>query len=182
MSGDTVNYSKIGAFIGVSENTIRNYFDILEGTFLFRKVPSYSANQIKRVVKSPKWYVRDSGFWHANLGVTSYDALEREPMAGYSWEGFIIEEIVQGLKRQNCPAETYFYRTRDRAEVDLVIETNRGLLPIEIKTSSAVDPRKLKALKGFIAENKLSLGLVVSNCSEPRWLAEQIIELPAGVL
>ena len=131
LQGETVNYSKLAANLEIDGKTVTNYIDILTDLLLVRRVEPWYANVKKRLVKSPRYYVRDSGILHRLLGITDYDALLSNPILGKSWEGFVVENIHSVMPRF---AETYFYRTAAGAEIDLVIKMpNAEIWAVEIK-------------------------------------------------
>ena len=131
LQGETVNYSKLAANLEIDNKTVTNYIDILTDLLLVRRLEPWYGNVKKRLVKSPRYYVRDSGILHRLLGITDYDALLSNPILGKSWEGFVIENIHSVMPRF---AQTYFYRTAAGAEVDLVIRMpNAQVWAIEIK-------------------------------------------------
>jgi len=131
LQGETVNYSKLATNLEVDGKTVSHYIDILTDLLLVRRIEPWHANVKKRLVKSPRYYVRDSGVLHRLLGIGSYDALLSNPILGKSWEGFVVENIHSVLPRL---AETYFYRTSAGAEVDLVIKMpNAEVWAVEIK-------------------------------------------------
>lgn len=115
-----------------------------------RRLPPLQANVGKRLVKSPKVYVRDSGLVHALLGIVDFNALSGHPVVGFSWEGFVLESILSVIPEQTMAS---FYRTAAGAEIDLVLEFpgKEGLWAIEIKRSSAAKtergPHCLRGLK-----------------------------------
>jgi hypothetical protein len=106
---------------------------VLVDTLMVRRLPPYLANVGKRLVKSPKIYLRDSGLLHALLGLSSVHDLQGHPIAGSSWEGFVIEQVVAQLPPQ---ALASFYRTAAGAEIDLVIETGSRRIGVEVKFSA----------------------------------------------
>lgn len=134
--GGLLNASKLAASLGISAQTVTRYVDLLADLLLVRRLPPFHANIGKRLVKSPKVYVRDSGIVHALLGIADYNALAGHPVAGTSWEGFVIENILAAAPDRNFAS---FYRTAAGAEIDLVlqfpgaeiwaIEIKRGLAP-----------------------------------------------------
>ena len=131
LQGETVNHSKLASNLEVDAKTISNYIDILTGLLLVRRLESWHTNVKKRLVKSPRYYVRDSGILHRLLGINCYDALLSNPVLGKSWEGFVVENIHSVLPSR---AETYFYRTAAGAEIDLVIKMpSSEIWAIEIK-------------------------------------------------
>lgn len=134
--GALLNASKLAASLSLSGPTVAGYIDLLTDLLLVRRLRPFYANVRKRLVKSPKIYVRDSGLVHALLGIDGYNALAGHPVAGASWEGFVIENLLAA-----APAGTAasFYRTRSGAEIDLLLELpgGRGIWAIEVKLGLA---------------------------------------------
>ncbi len=131
LQGEPVNYSKLGMNLEVDAKTVSHYIDILVDLLLVRRLEPWHANVKKRLVKSPRFYVRDSGILHRLLGINGYDQLLANPVLGKSWEGFVVENILSILPGR---AETWFYRTAAGAEVDLVIRMpSSEIWAIEIK-------------------------------------------------
>ncbi len=132
--GQLWNASEMGRNLGVSPPTAASYLDILVGTLLARRLEPYQTNLGKRLVKSPKVYLRDPGLLHALLGVADLDDLQGHPIVGASWEGFLIEQLL--TIRQ--PRDAAFYRTAAGAELDLVVSgERRRKVGYEMKYSSA---------------------------------------------
>ncbi|WLE96056.1 MAG: DUF4143 domain-containing protein [Candidatus Electrothrix communis] len=98
-NGQTINYNKLAAAADISIPTLKKYLSILEQTYMVRLLPPAETNLKKRLVKSPKIYLRDSGILHALLDIEQYDFLLSNPMAGASWEGFVIENIITEYDR-----------------------------------------------------------------------------------
>lgn len=137
--GELLDQSKIAASLAVSGTTVNRYIDVLCDLMLVRRLPAWHGNTGKRLVRSPKIYVRDSGLVHALLGLENYDAILSHPVAGSSWEGFVIEQLLASAPH----AEASFYRTSHGAEADLVLEFRNGeTWVIEVKLSSAPKPQK----------------------------------------
>jgi predicted AAA+ superfamily ATPase len=134
--GSLLNASKLASGIGVSAPTVGSYLGLLVDLLLLRRLPPYHRNVGKRLVKSPKTYVRDSGLLHALLGIGDFDSLLGHPVIGASWEGFVIDNLIAA-----APAGTKagFYRTAAGAEIDLVLElgAKHGVWAVEIKRSAA---------------------------------------------
>lgn len=132
--GELLDQSKLAAALAISGQTVGRYIDLLCDLMLVRRLPAWSGNIGKRLVRSPKVYVRDSGLVHALLGLQTLDALLGHPVAGSSWEGFVIEQLINAAPG----AQASFYRTSNGAEVDLVLEFRSGATwVIEVKRSSA---------------------------------------------
>jgi len=140
LHGNIINYSELGRSLDLDMKTIKGYIDFLENAFLVRTLQPYFTNLKKRLVKSPKVYLRDTGILHFFLGLNSIDEIYGHPKFGASWEGFVIEQIIASVKPNRY---FYFFRTHDGAELDLIIE--RGGIPvagIEIKFSSNFSPSR----------------------------------------
>ena len=129
--GQMLNASKFGQALGVSHPTISKYIDIMEQTFMVRILPPLMANFKKRLVKTPKVYLRDTGILHALLEIEDTEALLGHPIAGASWEGWCIEQILAVMPDWYAS----FYRTSSREEIDLIIERGRRRLAFEFKAS-----------------------------------------------
>ncbi len=135
LQSSTMNVSQLAKNLSLSSPTINRYIDLLADLFLIRKLPAWHSNSKKRLVKSPKIYIRDSGLLHHLLGINDEDALLSHPVLGASWEGFVIENILS-VASTFCNA--YFYRSQSGAEIDLLLELpDKKIWAIEIKRSSA---------------------------------------------
>lgn len=142
LQGEGINFSKLAGNLEVDGKTVAGYVDILVDLLLVRRLEPWHANVKKRLVKSPHFYIRDSGILHRLLSIGDYDSLLSNPVLGKSWEGFVIENILSVLP---SGAEAYFYRTAAGAEIDLLLKlSSKDLWAIEIKSS--VVP---KIKKGF---------------------------------
>ena len=139
-SGNLLNIDAFSNTLGISTNTIKKYLDILEGSFLLRRLQPHFINTTKRLVRSPKIYMRDTGLMHRLLNINNFEQLHGSLWLGHSWETYVIEEIIRiGGKKFDYT----FYRTQTGAEVDLVIKGSSGNLTIiEIKYSSNAAPSK----------------------------------------
>lgn len=134
--GTLLNASRLASGLGVSAPTVTNYIGLLVDLLLVRRLPPFHANIGKRLVKSPKTYVRDSGLVHALLGIETQDDLMGHPVSGASWEGFVIETLLAVAPERT---KASFYRTAAGAEIDLLLEfgSKHGTWAIEIKRSLA---------------------------------------------
>lgn len=154
--GGQLNIAQLGNNLDVAATTAKRYVELLEDLLLIRTLRPWSGNVGKRLAKSPKVYIRDSGITHALLNVTTLDDLLGHPVVGASWEGFVLENLLSCLPTGVTP---WFYRTAAGAEIDLVIEKNsKERFAIEIKRSQAPSVSKgfhlgcedIKATKRFI--------------------------------
>jgi uncharacterized protein len=133
--GSQLNMAQLGASLGIVIPTTKRYIELLDDLLLIRTLRPWAGNVGKRLVKAPKVYIRDSGLTHALLNLTTLDDILGHPVAGASWEGFVIENLLSCLPDG---VTAWFYRTSAGAEIDLVIECNRQqLYAIEVKRSLA---------------------------------------------
>ena len=182
LSGSTINYAEVARALGVSQPTARDYFQIAHGTFVWRHLPAYEKDATKRVVKHPKGYLRDSGLLHDLLHLQGRDDLMAHPRMGASWEGMVIETLLRGFAAAGVDCQPFHYRTGGGAEIDLVLEGEFGMLPVEIKHTQHIDARSLRALRDFVAERGCRYGIVINNDEQPRLLDENLIGIPFAAL
>lgn len=134
VQGGLLNQAQLAASLAVSGQTVARYIDILSDLMMVRRLPAWHGNVGKRLVRAPKVYVRDSGLVHALLGLETLESVLSHPVAGASWEGFVIEQLLAAAPQ----AEASFYRTSHGAEADLVLSWRHGeTWVVEIKRSSA---------------------------------------------
>jgi predicted AAA+ superfamily ATPase len=138
--GTLLNAARLAAALQISAPTAQRYVDLLCDLLLVRRLRPFHSNVGKRLVKSPKVYIRDSGLVHALLGVATFNDLSGHPVAGASWEGFAIENLLAAAPERTLAA---FYRTAAGAEIDLLLEIpGQGLWAIEVKRSLSARPAK----------------------------------------
>lgn len=174
--GQLFNASQIGASLGgLAHTTVARYLDILTGTLMVHRLEPEFANVGKRLVKSPKVYIRDSGLLHALLNVASINDLQGHPVAGASWEGFVLEQI-----RGHAPSNTQlgFYRTAAGAELDVVLTTGSRRVGFEFKFSSA--PKPTKGFWQALQDLEIERAYVVAPVERRYPLAENVEVIPVG--
>ena len=171
--GQILNASELGRSLDCSHATVRHHLDILEGAMVVRSLPPWHENVSKRVVKSPKVYIRDSGLTQSLLGITSWQGLMGHPKLGACWEGFALEDILRELGEGIHP---YFWATHNGAELDLLWEQDGKRFGVEFKWSDA--PSTSRSMR--IALETLGLDhLWVVYPGERRFpLAEKITAMP----
>lgn len=131
--GEILNASKLGSSLGVSSVSVSRYLDMMVDLLLVRRLEPWFENTKKRLVKSPRIYIRDSGIVHSLLQIPDYESLLSHPVYGKSWEGFVIEMLISQLATNQ---QAYFYRTSAGAEIDLVLKHGYDVTwAIEIKAS-----------------------------------------------
>ena len=154
-SGGIWNSSEIGRSLGEAHTTVKRHLDALSGALVVRVLEPWFENVGKRLVKSPKVYIRDSGLLHTLLGVGDRRQLEGHPVVGGSWEGFVIEQLLAHLTK----AKTYYWRTQAGAELDLLLFLNGRRIGIEIKRADA--PKMTPSMGSALDDLELHRLLVV---------------------
>ncbi|MEM6397246.1 MAG: ATP-binding protein [Bacteroidota bacterium] len=174
-SGQLLNYQSLAKSLQMDHRTLKEHLNILEQTFVARRLPAYHANIKKRLVKSPKMYLRDSGVLHALLGITNYLVLSRHPVFGPSFESYVVEQIYVAIQHQQT--YLYFYRTSNGAELDLILERGGVIVAVvEIKTTPK--PKLSKGLYTSRDDLGNPTALIICPTIDPPYpLADDIIVL-----
>ena len=167
--------SEFARSLGVSEPTVKSYLDILTGAYMVRQVQPWYENLQKRQVKAPKVFIRDSGLLHALLSLPGSD-IQTHVKLGSSWEGFVIEQIINQLKSRDY----YYWRTHAGLELDLLVMKNGKRLGFEIKYSET--PKVTRAMHQIIDDLKLDCFYLVYQGKHQVKLEEKIILLPVNNL
>lgn len=176
--GQVWNGAEIAASLGVSDKTARHYLDILESALVVRTLQPWHENLGKRTVKAPKVYVADPGLLHALLGIRDARDLERHPKLGASWEGFLLQQVVERLRATD--RECFFWATHGGAEIDLVWTRGRRKWGFEFKRTSS--PAMTRSIAIARAELRLERVFVVHGGDLTFPLAEGVTALAAGRL
>jgi predicted AAA+ superfamily ATPase len=178
-SGHQLNMSDMARALEISVSTIREYLDIIHQTFLWRNLDPYTKNRMKKVQKARKGFFRDQGLLHHFLKISDLDSLLIHPVAGFSFESFVIEEVIRGLQATMATQlEFNYYRTIDKSEIDLVIDGKSGPVPVEIKLNSTVTRTALRGLKNFLADTKANYAILINRARRIELLTDQIIQIP----
>ncbi len=175
--GQLWNASKIAGSLGVDSKTARRYLDVLEDTFMVRQLPPLHTNLKKRLVKSPKIYLRDTGLLHALLGIQTYEQLLGHPAAGASWEGWCLEQVLSVVASNTA---AHFYRTLAGAEIDLVLQLPGGGPPIAIEAKFSLDPRPTRGFWSALTDLRPARSFVIYPGAEFYPLGENVWALPPG--
>lgn len=170
--GQTVNYHKLAAAADISIPTLKKYLAILEQTYMLRLLPPAETNLKKRLIKSPKIYLRDSGILHALLDIETYDNLLAHPIAGASWEGFVIENIIACFSRW----KPSFMRTANGAEMDLVLERAGRRHVFECKLSKT--PKPSRGFYELIDAVQPESAWVIAPVDDPYEISEKVTVCP----
>ncbi len=182
-SGHQLNMSDMARALEVSVSTVRDYLDIMHQTFLWRNLPPFTGNPLKKVQKAKKGLFRDQGILHYFLRIRDQDDLLLHPVAGVSFESFVIEEVIRGLQATMATQlEFTYYRTVDKSEVDLVIESGFGIVPVEIKLNSVVRRISLRGLENFLSDTGAPYGILVNRGQRVELLSDRIVQVPVHYL
>jgi len=170
INGNVLNMSNLSKSLELTSTTIKKYLSFLEQAFLIRQLQPYSVNIKKRLVKSPKIYVRDSGILHHLIGIEDLNSLSGNPILGNSWESYVVEQIIQITGNDYVP---YFYRTHEGAECDLVL-TKSGIpvYGIEIKYTSS--PKITKGLRNAFEDLKTKKNFIITPKSDDYFIDKEI--------
>ncbi len=160
LHGQALNLSSLGNSLGITHTTVKHYVDVMVNTYMLRKIEPYYANIDKRLKKSSKIYLADSGLLHTLLNISSLNDLLSHPVAGFSWEGFVLSQLMSHLPDW----EFYYATTADQAEIDFVIKKGKRLVAIECKLSKA--PRVTKGFYYLLADLKIKEAFVVCPVEE----------------
>lgn len=170
MNGNVLNMSNLAKSLELSSPTIKRYLNFLEQAFLIRQLEPYAVNIKKRLVKSPKVYIRDTGILHYLVGIDSFETLSSHPLLGNSWEGYVIEQVCQRL---GDDLEPYFYRTHEGAECDLVL-TKNGIPTYGIEVKYTSSPKLSKGLKQSFTDLGTTHNFIITPESDDYFIAEGI--------
>ena len=170
--GQVWNAAEPARSLGIGETAVRKYLDIFQGTFMVRVLAPWHENLLKRQVRSPKLYVRDSGLLHQLLGIRSELDLLSHPKSGASWEGYAIEQVLAQLQ----PDEAYFWATHNGAELDLFMLKAGKRIGVECKRMDA--PKMTPSMRTALTDLKLDRLLVIYPGEQAYPLAEQVHVMP----
>lgn len=180
LSGTIINRSQLGRSLDVNESTVKNYLDIAHGTMVWRNIPSFERSKVKSIIKMPKGIFRDSGLNNYLQNLNSVENLNNSPFVGQNFESFVIEEIIRGVQASQAIHWEYSYhRTKSGSEVDLILNGEFGLLPIQIKYGTSTRLKQLTGLQKFINDHHLPYGIVINNAEEVMMISDNIVQIPA---
>jgi uncharacterized protein len=174
LHGQLWNASRIAGSLGLTAPTVKHYLGILEETFIAGSLFPYFANVKKRLIKSPKVYIRDSGLLHALLRIKTIEDLRSHPVAGSSWEGFVIEQI---RRRIDHGGEGFYYRTGAGAEIDLVLLDRRNR-PIAVEIKYSATPAVTKGFWNAMDDLSCRRGYVIYPGDQAYPISERLTAVP----
>lgn len=172
--GGLVNCSALGNSLGVNYHAVQHGLDLLEGVFLIRRLPPFFRNIRKRLVKSQRIYIRDSGLLHHLLHISSSQDLDSHPIRGASWEGFALEDIIRRERLAHPFTRFHFWRTATGEEADLILDRGSSRLAIEFKANSANNPHDARKLEATLDDIGAEAGWLVGLGGESTALTPRI--------
>jgi len=182
LSGTILNNADIARTLGVSEPTVRDWLAIADGTFIWRRVPAWDRSPHKQLTRHAKGYMRDSVVLFRQLRMAAPDQLLSHPLLGRWWEGHVTETLLRGFANLGIQALPSHFRTRGGAEIDLILDGEFGVVPVEIKFGTRADPRDVQHLAQFVKDHGCAYGLVINNDERPRRVTAEIASLPMACL
>jgi predicted AAA+ superfamily ATPase len=178
--GSLWNASTFGAALGVNYQTVNRYAGLLEGSFLIRRLMPWHANIKKRLTKSPKLFFRDCGLLHYFLGIHNQKTLDVHNLRGHTWENFVTESCITRFTRDYPGVHYGFWRTLAGAEVDLIIEYNGNVVPVEIKLHTSPVASDLRGLFNCISDLDCKYGVVLHGGAESYTIDKKVRAFPAS--
>jgi predicted AAA+ superfamily ATPase len=185
LSAQEINYSQIGREIGVTPQTARRWLSVLKATFQWFEIPAWHGNTIKRISSKPKGYFSDTGLACHLARITSRDALGGHPMTGSLFETAVISEIRKLMTPLARKAALYHWRIHSGSEIDLILERDGTLYPIEIKLTSRPsrkDTRGIRALRENYPDRAIAPGLIIAPAEQLEQLSETEYTLPWNLI
>jgi hypothetical protein len=163
--GGLLNASALGSSLGVSHHTLLRHLDVLESVHLLRRLPPYFRNIGKRLTRSPKVYLRDSGLLHHLLNISTAEELASHPSRGASWEGFVVEDLLRRERLARPATQAYFWRTAVGAEIDLLLDRGSERVAVEVKAGRGDDARALRTLREAMPDADASRAWIVDQAA-----------------
>lgn len=182
-SGELLNYSNISQEVGISLDTVKRWTTILETSGVIYLLKPYSNNHLKRAIKTPKIYMLDTGLMAWLTKWLTAETIQFGAKSGQFFETFVVSEIIKSFYNNGIEPPIYFYRDTNQKEIDLLIEYNRKLYPIEIKATADPNKKMAKAftiLRDHLPQTEIDVahGLIINQYPQKMWLADNLLSLP----
>jgi predicted AAA+ superfamily ATPase len=185
LTAQEINHSQLGREIGINPKTAQRWLRMMQATFQWFELPPFFANRIKRVSKSPKGYLADTGMACHHAAMSSPQALSSHPLFGPLFETAMVCELRKTLALIGGSANLYHWRASTGAEVDCIIERDGWLHPIEIKLTAQPTRKQTLGLQAFRKahpDQRIGRGLMLCAIDQPRWISEDVLALPWNLL
>ncbi len=184
-SGELLNYSNVAQEVGVSNETIKRWTTILQTSGIIYLLQPYSNNHLKRAIKTPKVYFLNTGLMAYLTRWFTPETIAQGAKSGQFFESFVVSEIIKSFTNNGIEPPLYFYRDTNQKEIDLIIEYDRTIYPIEIKTTASPNKKMAKSfelLNSLSKEFSLGQGVIINQYPNKHYLAENLVALPVGYL
>ena len=185
LTAQEINFNELGRELGVARKTALSWTEIAEATFQWITVPAFSRNPVKKIAGKKKGYFTDTGFACYLQRISSPDAIQSHPMKGRLFETFVFMEMLKNMQKLPTVPNIYHFRSYSGAEVDLILEKDGWLYPVEIKAKSnpgKMDTRGFKAFRNCFPAEKIHKGLIVCAVPRPIAVSEESIAVPWWIL
>ncbi len=185
LSAQEINHAHLGRELGVDRKTAQTWLETVQSTFLWFSLPAFSRNPVKRIAGRAKGYFADTGFICQLQKISAPEAIGGHPLQGALFETWVVMEIIKTIQAWPMPPNIYHFRSYGGAEVDLLLEMDGTLYPIEIKAKSNPtrnDGRGIAAFRECFPKEKIGPGLIICAVERPIKLAEQLVAVPWWVL
>jgi predicted AAA+ superfamily ATPase len=176
-----INHNQLGRELGIDRKTAVRWYEITEATYQWLTVPAYTRNPTKRILSKGKGYLMDTGFACYLQRITSYEGIAGHPVQGQLFETFVVTEIKKTFQAWDFAPNLYHYRTYAGAEVDLILELNGTLFPIEIKSKSHPSRRDVRGFASFrecFPHQRIGKGLLICAIENPAYIADDVLAVP----
>ena len=182
--GQILNQSELARNAALSQPTVHRYLNLLETSYRLVRVPAFARSRTKRLIKSPKAYWNDVGLGAFLAGLTDAGEVRRHPLAGALLENLVLTQLLAWREVELPRPHISYWRTAAGAEVDFVIESARGLLPVEVKASPRARPEACRSIEGFLDEHPkvMQVGLVLYGGNEIVQLSRRVVAAPVGTV
>ena len=184
-SGELLNYSNVAQEVGVSNETIKRWTAILQTSGIIYLLQPYSNNHLKRAIKTPKVYFLNTGLMAYLTRWLTPETIAQGAKSGQFFESFVVSEIIKSFTNNGIEPPLYFYRDTNQKEIDLIIEYDHTIYPIEIKTTASPNKKMAKSfelLNSLSKEFALGQGVIINQYPNKHYLAENLVALPVGYL
>ena len=186
-SAELLNYSSVAQDAGISMDTAKRWMAVLQASGIIHLLPPYHNSHLKRAIKTPRLYMRDTGLMAWLTKWLTPDTIRLGARSGQFFETFVVSEIIKSFQNRGTVPPLYFYRDTSQKEIDLLIEHGRTLYPIEIKTSAKPDRRMGSAFQVLhtrlpAADITVARGTIIDQYPQKLWLADDLLSLPVEYL
>ena len=186
-SAELLNYSSVAQDASISMDTAKRWMAVLQASGIIHLLPPYHNSHLKRAIKTPKLYMRDTGLMAWLTKWLTPDTIRLGARSGQFFETFVVSEIIKSFQNRGTVPPLYFYRDTSQKEIDLLIEHGRTLYPVEIKTSAKPDRRMGSAFQVLhthlpAADITVARGTIIDQYPQKLWLADDLLSLPVEYL